>query len=55
MVERAKDSLSSLRELMEKDDLLKNLDKNDMPGFGSMEVVGQMKDRLKDIADALPR
>jgi hypothetical protein len=50
-VERAKDSLASLQDLLEKDELLKNLDGNEV--VKSMSVVQPMKDRLKAIADVL--
>ena len=51
LVERARDSLSSLQDLLEKDELLKNLDNNEV--VKTMSVVGPMKNSLKAIEAAL--
>jgi hypothetical protein len=51
LVDRAKDSLASLLDLLEKDELLKNLDNNEV--VKTMSVVGPMKNSLKAIEAAL--
>jgi hypothetical protein len=51
LVDRARDSLASLQDLMEKDDLLVNLDDNDTGK--KLTVVGNMKKSLKAIEDVL--
>lgn len=51
LVDRARDSLASLRDLLEKDDLFKNLDNNEV--IKDMSVVGPMTNSLKAIEAAL--
>ena len=51
LVDRARDSLASLQEFIEKDDLMKNLDNNEV--VSSMSVVGPMKKSLKAIEAVL--
>jgi len=53
LADRARDSLASLKEFVEKDDLLMNLDNNEI--MSSMSVVGPMKNSLKAIEAALGR
>ena len=51
LADRARDSLASLQEFVEKDDLLMNLDNNEI--IKNMSVVGPMKNSLKAIEAAL--
>ena len=51
LVDRARDSLASLQDLMESDDLMKNLDNNEV--LKNMSVVGPMKKSLQAIEAAL--
>ena len=51
LVDRAKDSLSSLQDFMEKDELMKNLDNNEV--VKNMSVVGPMMNSLKAIEAVL--
>jgi hypothetical protein len=51
LVDRARDSLASLQEFIEKDDLMKNLDNNEV--VRSMSVVGPMKKSLQAIEAVL--
>jgi len=53
MVDRARDSVSALRDLMQKDEVIKSIDNHDVPGVKSLSVVGTMLDKLKDIETAL--
>jgi len=51
LVDRARDSLSSLQDLLEKDELMKNLDNNEV--VKNMSVVGPMKKSLQAIEAVL--
>jgi len=53
LIDRAKDSLSSLQDFMQRDELMKNLDNNEV--VKNMSVVGPMMNSLKAIEAALPR
>ena len=55
MLERARDSLSSLQDMLKTDEVLQNIDNHDVPGMPSLKVVGNMIKSLDNLEKALPR
>ena len=53
MLERAKDSLSSLQDMLKNDEVLQNIDNHDVPGMPSLKVVGNMIKSLDNLEKAL--
>jgi cysteinyl-tRNA synthetase len=53
-VKGARQSVSSLRDFMQKDELIMNIDKHDVPGVPSLTVVSDMLKSLNAIETALP-
>ena len=54
MVDRARDSLSSLRDFMKGDELIQNLDNHGIPGVPNLTVVNKMMTSLDKLEKALP-
>jgi len=54
MLERARDSLSSLQDMLKNDEVLQNIDNHDVPGMPSLKVVGNMIKSLDNLEKALP-
>jgi hypothetical protein len=55
MLDRARDSLSSLQDMLKNDEVLQNIDNHDVPGMPSLSVVGNMMKSLDNLEKALPR
>jgi hypothetical protein len=54
-VASVRESLSSLRDFMQKDELIMNIDSHDVPGVPSLTVVKDMLTSLRAIETALPQ